>query len=209
MIRVMVVDDHPMVRAGLQTLISSRDGIEVVAEADNGYSAVARARAGGVDVVLMDMMLPKLDGIEAARQIKVQAPEVRIVMLTSHLSADAVREAIKAGASGYVLKDVTGAELSEAIIAAHEGRTWLHPEAQSAVMTSVRNASGPEWLDRLTAREVSVLKLLAQGRSNKEIGSDLGLTEGTVKGYVSSVLAKMGVADRTQAALAATKLDLG
>jgi len=208
MIRVMIVDDHPMVRAGLRALLSNIAGIEVVAEAADGYSALHRAALGGVDVVLMDMMLPKLDGIESARRMGVQSPEVKVVMLTSHLSAEAVRSAIKAGVSGYVLKDVSAEELAGAILSAQSGKTWLHPDAQEAVVNAVRSPLEQDWRTRLTGREVSVLKRIAEGKSNKEIAKDLGLTEGTVKGYVSAVLAKMGLADRTQAALAAAKVDL-
>lgn len=202
----MIVDDHPMVREGLRALLARSDRLRVVADADDGMAALEKLKAVETDVVLLDWMLPRLNGLETCRRIAVDFPTVRVVMLTNHLDDNSVREAIQAGATGYLLKDVSFDELEGAVLDASTGKSILHPEAQQTLAASLTPASNP--LQNLTARELDVLKLIATGHSNKEIGAKLHLTEGTVKGYVSAVLTKTGTADRTQAALLAVKLGL-
>ncbi len=202
-IRLMIVDDHPMVREGLKLLISDEEGFEIVAEAADGVMALEVATRICPDVILMDVMMPKLNGIEATRHIRQHCPNCQIIILTSSLGDDLrVNEALKAGAIGYLLKDIQKAELLRAIRSAREGRTTLHPEAQAEL---VRRLSERYPHQDLTERELDVLRLIGQGKSNKKIAVALELTEGTIKGYVSTVLDKLNVADRTQAALYAVE----
>lgn len=202
-IRIMIVDDHPMVREGLKLLISDEEGFEIVGEAADGLLAVETAARICPDVILMDVMMPKLGGIEATRHIRQSCPKSHILILTSSLGEDLrVNEALKAGATGYLLKDIQKADLLRAIRNAHEGKSTLHPEAQAEL---IRQLSERYPHQDLTERELDVLKLIGQGKSNKKIATILELTEGTVKGYVSTVLDKLNVADRTQAALYAVE----
>lgn len=201
----MIVDDHELVREGLRAILEEDEDFYVVAEAKNGAEALGMMKAVRPQVVLLDLIMPVLDGIETAKQIKEQFPEVKVLMLTSFLDAAKVKVALQAGAIGYLLKDVRKDDLYRAIRDASEGRGTLHPDAQQALITQVVAPSISNVIEDLTAREQDVLKLIAKGRSNKEIGTVLGLTEGTVKGYVSAILAKIGVQDRTQAALFAVK----
>ncbi len=202
-IRLMIVDDHPMVREGLRMLISDENSFEIVGEAADGVTALEVATRICPDVILMDVMMPKLNGIEAARHIRQHCPQCQIIILTSSLGDDLrVNEALKAGAIGYLLKDIQKADLLRAIRNAHEGKTTLHPEAQAEL---VKRLSERHLYQELTERELDVLKLIGQGKSNKKIAVALELTEGTVKGYVSTVLDKLNVADRTQAALYAVE----
>ena len=204
-IRILIVDDHAIVREGLQTLLSEEADIEVVGQAANGAEAIALVVDRRPDVVLMDLVMPEMDGIQATRKLREIAPSSRVLVLTSFTDDQRVRDAIQAGAIGYLLKDVLKPELLRAIHDAALGKPTLHPEAQRRLMRQVSEpAAAAPHLD-LTERETSVLKLIAQGQSNKEIAAALHLTEGTVKGYVSAILAKLGVADRTQAALYAVK----
>jgi NarL family two-component system response regulator LiaR len=204
-IRVLIVDDHEIVREGLGTLLSEEATLTVVGQAANGVEAVALAADLRPDVILMDVVMPELDGIEATRRIRRASPASQILVLTSFADDQKVREAIEAGAIGYLLKDVLKADLLRAIQTAAQGKPTLHPEAQSYLMRQVSTPSTPAPSINLTERELDVLRLIAQGQSNKEIATTLHLTEGTVKGYVSAILAKLGVADRTQAALHAVK----
>jgi DNA-binding NarL/FixJ family response regulator len=204
-IKVMIVDDHELVREGLRSVLVQEPSIEVVGEAANGEQAVESAWRLRPDVVLMDLQMPGLDGIEALTRIRAKTPEIQVVVLTNFATDQKVRDAVAAGAIGYLLKDVLKAELLQAIRNAHEGRPSLHPEAQRHLMRRVTTpAPAPEGSE-LTPRERSVLELIASGHSNKSIASVLNLSEGTVKGYVSAVLSKLGVDDRTQAALYAVK----
>jgi DNA-binding NarL/FixJ family response regulator len=204
-IRVMIVDDHELVREGLRSVLVQEDTVELVGEARDGEEAVAAAARVRPDVVLMDLSMPGLDGIEALTRIRAQHPQTQVVVLTNFASDQKVRDAVAAGAIGYLLKDVLKSELVQAIRNAHEGRPSLHPEAQRHLMRRVTTpAPAPEGSE-LTPRERSVLELIAGGHSNKSIASVLNLSEGTVKGYVSAVLSKLGVDDRTQAALYAVK----
>lgn len=201
-LRVLLADDHAIVREGLRELLEEEPGIAVVAEAADVAAAVERAVATRPDVALVDILMPDGSGLEALRRIRERAPGVRVVLLTSVGEPAAVREAMAAGAAGYLLKDLSRAELVAAVRAAAAGRRVLHPEAERAL-------AAPSPLAALTPRERSVLELLAQGRSNRQIGLRLGLTEGTVKGYVSAILDKLGVQDRTTAALLAARHGLG
>jgi DNA-binding NarL/FixJ family response regulator len=203
-IRVLIADDHIIVREGLATLLSEEPEFEIVGQAATGDQAIALSAQHQPDVVLMDVVMPGIDGIEATRQIRRATPGAHILILTSFANDSQVRGAIQAGATGYLMKDVLKAELLSAIRAAARGVPTLHPEAQRWL---IQQALGGERTlhDTLTERERDVLVLLARGQSNKEIAATLHLTEGTVKGYVSAILAKLEVADRTQAALYAVK----
>jgi DNA-binding NarL/FixJ family response regulator len=204
-VRVLIVDDHEIVREGLRTVLAQESEVEVVGEAPDGERAVSLARLLGPDVVLMDLVMPGIGGLEALARIREACPQSQVVVLTNFASDQTVRDAIANGAVGYLLKDVHKTELLAAIRNAHQGRPSLHPEAQRHLMRRVTAPPERHPADELTPREKSVLELIARGRSNKQIASDLQLTEGTVKGYVSAVLEKLGVDDRTQAALYAVK----
>ena len=204
-VRVMIVDDHAIVREGLRTLLSEEDSIEVVGEASDGAESVSLAAQLRPDVILMDLVMPKIDGIKATEQIRKSTPSCQILVLTSFAEDQRVPHAIQAGAIGYLLKDVLKIDLLRAIHAANRGEPTLHPEAQRQLMREVVAPATPNLLESLTDREIDVLRLIAQGQSNKEIAASLHLTEGTVKGYVSAILGKLQVADRTQAALYAVK----
>ena len=208
-IRVLIVDDHEIVREGLQILLSDEADFEVVGTAGDGLSAVRLAETKKPDVILMDLVIPGIDGIEATRRIVNTNPEARVLVLTTFADDQHVREAIQAGATGYLLKDVLKADLLRALRDAAAGRPSLHPEVQQHLMREVAGkTSVPEQTPphaSLTEREVSILRLLAAGRSNKEIAATLHLTEGTVKGYVSTIFDKLDVEDRTQAALYAVR----
>lgn len=207
-IRLMLVDDHEIVREGLRTLLDQEEDLEVVGEAEDGESAVRLAAELHPDVVLMDVMMPGMGGIEATRRLlALPSPPAppRVLMLTSLAEEAAIREAVASGAMGYLMKDVSKIELVRAVRDAARDRPTLHPEAQRILMK--RPEKSP--LDDLTPRERSVLDLVAEGKSNRQIANRLGLTEGTVKGYVSILLDKLGVQDRTQAALLAVRLKRG
>ena len=201
-LRLLLVDDHEIVREGLRTLLEQEDDLEVVGEAGDGEAALRLAAELHPDVVLMDVMMPGMGGIEATRRLlALPSPPAppRVLMLTSLAEEGAIREAVAVGAMGYLMKDVSRSELVRAVIDAARDRPTLHPEAQRILMK--RPEKSP--LDDLTPRERSVLDLVAEGKSNRQIANRLGLTEGTVKGYVSILLDKLGVQDRTQAALLA------
>ena len=204
-IPVLIVDDHAIVREGLRTLLEEEPTIQVVGEATNGWEGVQQAQALKPRVVLMDLVMPELDGLEATRRIKQTVSDCQVLVLTSFAEDEKVREAIQSGAIGYLLKDVLKPELLKAIHAAAAGQPTLHPEAQRHLMRQVSTPGEPSLLPTLTERETDVLRLIAKGLSNREIASTLFLTEGTVKGYVSAILAKLEVNDRTQAALYAVK----
>jgi DNA-binding NarL/FixJ family response regulator len=204
-IRVLIVDDHEIVRYGLSTLLAEEPGIEVAGEAMSGKEALRLAAETKPDVILMDLMLPDIDGVEVTRRIVDAGMPCQVIILTSFADDARVRDAIQAGAIGYLLKDVLQRELVRAIHAAARGEPALHPEAQRHLMRQVVGPAERSPLGHLTDRERDVLRLIGEGRSNKEIAAALRLTEGTVKGYVSTVLGKLGVADRTQAALVAVR----
>jgi NarL family two-component system response regulator LiaR len=202
-IRVVLVDDHPVVRQGVRAVLESRPGIVVVGEAGDGATAVAEVERLRPDVVLMDLVMPGLGGPAAIRRIRERAPSVRVLVLTSFASEDQVVPAVQAGAAGYLLKDVEPADLEAAIRTVHQGEGLLHPRVAAKVMAELAHGRAP--IDALTPRETEVLRLLAQGLSNRRIAAELVVSEKTVKTHVSSVLAKLHLADRTQAALFAVR----
>lgn len=204
-IQVMIVDDHSIVREGLRMLLDEEADIEVIGEASNGKEAVLRAEKLQPQVILMDLVMPEMDGIAATQSIRQKLPHCQVLVLTSFAEDQRVPDAIQAGAIGYLLKDVLKGDLLSAIHAAVRGEPTLHPEAQRQLMRQMTQPLPQNLLDALTEREMDVLRLIAQGQSNKEIAASLHLTEGTVKGYVSTILGKLQVADRTQAALYAVK----
>lgn len=204
-IRTLIVDDHAIVREGLRTLLEEDQTIAVVGEASNGRDGVQSAQALKPQVVLMDLVMPEMDGITATQQIKQNVADCQVLVLTSFAEDQKVRDAIQAGAIGYLLKDVLRPELVRAIHAAAAGQPTLHPEAQRQLIRQVTTPNEPSLLHTLTGRETDVLRLIAKGSSNREIATTLHITEGTVKGYVSTILAKLEVNDRTQAALYAVR----
>jgi two-component system, NarL family, response regulator DevR len=205
-VRILLVDDHAIVREGLRALLEEEQGMDIVGEATNGDEAVEMAARLEPNLVLMDLKMPGLPASDAIRAIRARNPSVHVLMLTSYAEDQQVQKVISAGALGYVLKDVAKAELVKAMTTVARGEPWLHAEAQRLLVNRMRKPSELNPLELLTDRERSVLKLLAQGQSNKNIGKTLQLTEGTVKGYVSNILAKLKLEDRTQAALLAVKL---
>jgi DNA-binding NarL/FixJ family response regulator len=204
-IRIVVTDDHAVVRQGLRMFLELDPELEVVGEAANGVEALAQAKALQPDVVLMDLLMPVMDGITAIGKLREEAPEVEVIALTSVLEDASVVGAIRAGATGYLLKDTNAEELRRAVKAAAAGQVQLSPEAAARLMREVR---APEKAESLTERETDVLRLLAQGQANKEIARELGIGEKTVKTHVSSILSKLGVESRTQAVLHAMKVGL-
>lgn len=204
-IRVLIVDDHEIVREGLQILLAEESDFEVVGATGDGTSALALAEQLNPDVILMDLVMPGVDGIETTKRILKNNPAARVLILTTFADDQRVRDAIRAGAIGYLLKDVLKIDLLRALRDAAAGRASLHPEAQQYLMRQVVESETPLPHASLTRREADILRLIADGRSNKEIAMALHLTEGTVKGYVSTIFDKLGVEDRTQAALYAVK----
>jgi NarL family two-component system response regulator LiaR len=204
-IRVLIADDHGVVRQGLTMYLKLDPELEVVGEASNGEEALRMARELKPDVVLMDVLMPVMDGIEATEKIKAELPEVEVVALTSVLDDGAVTGAVRAGAMGYLLKNTKPKELCNAIKGAAAGQVQLVPEAAARLMREMR---APEKPEALTARETEVLELLAKGQANKQIARELFVEEKTVKAHVSSILRKLGVSSRTQAALYAVRTGL-
>jgi NarL family two-component system response regulator LiaR len=202
-IRVLLVDDHPVVRQGLRALLSTHEGIEVVGEADDGEAAVAAADRLSPDVVLMDVVMPGLDGVEALRRIGERRPQTRVVMLTSYADERRAMEAVDAGASGFLLKDASPRDVAAAIRAAHRGEAVLHSAVAAKLLAERRRP--PAAHADLTARELDVLRLIARGLQNKQIAAELHVSEKTVKTHVSAILRKLGVTDRTQAAMYAVR----
>jgi DNA-binding NarL/FixJ family response regulator len=209
-VRVVIADDHQVVREGLQMILSDSDGeIVVVGEASDGDEAVRVAAAVKPDVVLMDLSMPRVDGLEATRRLREAGIDSRVLILTSFAEGEGVRDAVRAGVTGYLMKDVLKSELLAAIRLAADGVPTLHPRAQQHLMRGIAEPETPSPFGALTPRERDVLALLARGESNKRIAAALNLSIGTVKGYVSAIFEKLGVEDRTQAALLAAKHDVG
>ena len=204
-IRIVIADDHSVVRQGLRMFLALDDELEVIGEAQNGAEALELARELQPDVVLMDLLMPVMDGITAIGAIRRELPEVEVIALTSVLEDASVVGAVKAGAIGYLLKDTQADELRRAIKAAAQGQVQLAPQAAARLLREVRTPESPE---ALTERETDVLRLLALGRANKEIARDLEIGEKTVKTHVSNILGKLGVQSRTQAALYAVRTGL-
>lgn len=197
MTTVLLVDDHPLVRAGLKTLISTTDDLEIIGEAASGEQSVSMAGDRQPDVVLMDLSMPGMGGVEATRQILDAHPQIRVVVLTSFADQDRVGEALAAGAVGYLLKDCDPREVLAAIRSAALGHAPLDPRVARALLPSATTRVS----DTLSVRELQVLRLVAQGLANKQIGRALGITERTVKVHVGHVFRRIGVADRTSAAM--------
>jgi DNA-binding NarL/FixJ family response regulator len=206
LIRVLLVDDHAIVREGLRALLDETESLQIVGEAADGTEALELARRLRPDVVLMDLKMPGLPAADAIRTIRAQYPATRVLVLTSYAEDRQVEEVLRAGALGYVLKNIVAADLIRAIATVARGEAWLHADAQRSLVNRMRRPAELSPLALLTDRERSVLSLLAKGMSNRAIGQTLHLTEGTVKGYVSNVLAKLKLEDRTQAALLAVRL---
>ncbi|MBE1495125.1 DNA-binding NarL/FixJ family response regulator [Amycolatopsis lexingtonensis] len=213
-VRVLLVDDQALFREALGTLLATHDGIDVVGEAGNGDEALSRAAALSPDVVLMDLRMPVLDGVGATRRLRLARPDVRVIALTTFDDDEDVFAALRAGAVGYLLKDVSSARLVEAVLAAARGESVLQPSVAAKVVARFAELP-PEPAPRpqplvvpLSERELEVLRLLADGRSNREIATALFLAEGTVKNHVTNLLGKLGARDRTQAALRARDLGL-
>jgi DNA-binding NarL/FixJ family response regulator len=204
-IRILITDDHLVVRQGLRMFLSDDPDVEVVGEAADGAEAVRLAHELKPDIVLMDMLMPVMDGIAATAQIRSELPDTEVIALTSVLEDDAVIGAVKAGAIGYLLKDAEPEELRTAIKAAAAGQVHLTPRAAARLMREVRAPDNPQ---SLTEREVDVLRLLAGGKANKEIAVALTIGEATVKTHVSNILGKLGVQSRTQAALHAAQIGI-
>ena len=206
-IRVLIVDDHSVVRMGLRVFLDLQSDIEVVGEASDGSEGVAMARRLEPDVILMDLLMPNMDGITAIGRIKAERPETEIVTMTSFIEEDKVTAALEAGASGYVLKDAEAEEVAAAVRAAFAGEVHLDPAVARLLAQRMRQRKSPEdsLAEPLTDREKDVLGLLGQGMSNKEIGTRLFITERTARTYVSNILGKLGLASRTQAALYAVE----
>jgi DNA-binding NarL/FixJ family response regulator len=197
-IRVLVADDHPVVRHGLCTMLEIEDDIVVVGRAADGEEAVVQARETHPDIILMDVQMPNVDGIEAMRRIRAADPEARVIVLTTYRDEDYIFPSLRAGARGYLLKDASREELADAIRAVHRGESLLDP--QTAVQSRSREG--------LTAREIEVLELMAAQRTNAQIAEKLFVSENTVKTHVSNILAKLGCNDRAAAVLTAWKRHL-
>lgn len=204
-VRILIVDDHSVVRQGLKMFLGLDQELEVVGEAANGAEALRMVEKLQPNVILMDLMMPVMDGIAATQEIRRRWPDVEVIALTSVLEDASVVGAVRAGAIGYLLKDTQADELCRAIKAAAAGQVQLSPQAAARLMREVRAPENPE---ALTERETDVLRLLAQGKANKEIAALLHIGETTVKTHVSNILMKLGVPSRTQAALYAVRIGL-
>jgi DNA-binding NarL/FixJ family response regulator len=202
-IRVAIADDHAVVRQGLRTFLELQEGMDVVGEAADGEEAVALVERTAPDVVLLDLVMPRVDGLEAIRRIRERAPATRILVLTSFADDHTVLPAVRAGAAGYLLKDVQPPELAGAIRTVHAGEALLAPTVATMLVEQLaaEDDAGAERGDHLTPREREVLALVARGRANKAIALDLGVSERTVKTHVSNILGKLNLTDRTQAAV--------
>jgi two-component system, NarL family, response regulator LiaR len=209
-ISVLIVDDHAIVREGLRTFLALQDGIEVVGEAADGREALAAEARLSPDVILMDLVMPVLDGVQAMRALQKRGSRSHVIVLTSFLDDERILPAIRAGASGYLLKDVEPAELARAVRGATGDRATIDPTVASRLLRTLAGDNPPAQAvpDTLTPRERQVLCLIAAGRSNKRIALELGVAEKTVKTHVGHVLAKLDVTDRTQAALVAVRAGL-
>ncbi|PGY08655.1 two component transcriptional regulator, LuxR family [Bacillus sp. OV166] len=209
-IRVLIADDHHVVRRGLVFFLRTQKDLEIIGEAANGKEAVEQAKLLKPDIILMDLVMPEMDGIQATKIIKQEQPDIKIMMLTSFSDQDHVIPALKAGASGFQLKDIQPDELVTSIKKIIGGENQLHPKATSHLLANLSNKNKQEknLLAELTKRELDVLKEIANGKSNKEIAASLFITEKTVKTHVSNLLSKLELADRTQAALYAVRNQL-
>ena len=209
-IKVMIVDDHGIVRQGLRTYLDLLEDITIIAEAENGLDALEKVKQFNPEIVLMDLVMPEMDGIEATQKIRSSNPDVKVIVLTSFTEDEQVFSAIKAGAVGYLLKDISPPDLAKAIQAVHSGETHLHPEITKKLMNQFVSPKSDIEItpEDLTPREMEVLQLIAQGLSNKELANKLTISEKTVKTHLSSIFSKLHLSDRTQAAIYALKHNL-
>ena len=209
--RVLIADDQPLFRRGLHVVLGTEDGIEVVGEAENGQEAVEKAQELVPDVVLMDVRMPRVNGIEATRQIRIDVPSTKILMLTVSDAEEDLYEAIKAGANGYLLKEISVEEVAEAIRAVSQGQSLISPSMASKLLNEfnalVRRAEGRDQLPTptLTTREIEILRLVAKGMSNREIADELFISENTVKNHVRNILEKLHLHNRMEAVIYAVK----
>jgi NarL family two-component system response regulator LiaR len=207
-IRILIVDDHAVVREGLRAFLDLQDGFEVVGEAGDGDEAIAAAERLRPDVVLMDLVMPRRDGVAAMRVLRDRVPGARVIVLTSFLDEDKLLPALRAGAAGYLLKNAQPQELERAVRAAHAGEAVLDPVVAARLVEALASGGDDQPIDRLTPREREVLELIVRGFPNKRIARELELAEKTVKTHVGHVLGKLGVTDRTQAAVIAVRAGL-
>ncbi|WP_226581672.1 response regulator transcription factor [Halobacillus litoralis] len=208
MITVLFADDHEMVRIGVSAYLSAQPDIEVVAEADDGEEAVELSLSLRPDVILMDLVMDQMDGIEATKRIVAKWPDAKIIIVTSFLDDDKVYPALEAGATSYMLKTSKAEEIANAIRSTHEGQSILEPEVTGKIMTKMRNPNVQDLHEQLTVREKEVLLLMAEGKTNQDISEQLFIALKTVKVHVSNILGKLQVDDRTQAVIYAFKHDL-
>jgi NarL family two-component system response regulator LiaR len=207
-IRVVFVDDHEMVRIGVSSYLSAQPDIEVVGEADNGKAAIPMVLELRPDIVLMDLVMKEMDGIEATRQIIAEWPEAKIIIVTSFLDDEKVYPALEAGATSYMLKTSKASEIANAVRATYHGQSVLEPEVTGKMMMKMRQKNDVAPHEELTSREMEILLLMAEGKSNQEIADDLFIALKTVKTHVSNILSKLQVQDRTQAVIYAFKHEL-
>jgi NarL family two-component system response regulator LiaR len=205
-IRILVVDDHTMVRTGLATFLKVTSGLELVGEAKDGEMALSLCAQYQPDVVLMDLVLPRMDGVEATREIRQRWPHIQVIALTSFQEEKLVQQALQAGAISYLLKDVSMDELAQAIRSAYAGRSVLAPEAAQALIQATRKKPDPSY--NLTARELEVMKLMVDGLTNPQIGEALTISVTTARSHVSSILTKLGVSNRSEAVALALRQHL-
>ena len=205
-IRILIVDDHLVVRQGIRALLDECEDIEIVGEAGNGLEAIRKAKSAEPNLILMDLLMPEMDGIEAIRQIRDQQPGMRFLVMTSYSGDDQIFPAIKAGAQGYLLKDSGAGQLVQAIRQVHRGEPSLHPDIARKIMQEIRQPTPVKPTpDPLTKREVEVLSLLAKGLDNQEIADQLAVAEVTVRSHISRILDKLHMANRVQATLYALR----
>jgi len=206
-IKVLIADDHRIVREGLMAILKTKENIEVVGEAQDGQEAIEKVRTLEPDVILMDVSMPRMGGVEATRQIKREFPHIGIIALTMYDEQQYIFDLVRAGATGYLLKDTESAQIVEAIRAIYRGESLIHPSVASKILAEFsllaqKKGKKPSWEDHdLTEREITVLRLVADGKTNKEIANNLNLSEKTVKNHVRNIFHKLQVYDRTQAAI--------
>lgn len=208
MITVLFADDHEMVRIGVSAYLSAQPDIEVIAEADDGETAIDLALENRPDIILMDLVMERVDGIEATKRITEKWPEAKIIIVTSFLDDEKVYPALEAGATSYMLKTSKAGEIAKAIRSTYEGQSILEPEVTGKIMTKMRTPEAADLHEQLTAREKEILLLMAEGKTNQEISDQLFIALKTVKVHVSNILGKLQVSDRTQAVIYAFKHNL-